>query len=250
MKKTLLVLTMLAVVFAFGITPAFAAVPVINGSYQNAVSDAPLGVGEWLNDSDPTASIIPYPYYLHVTDPNEAGVPDAYDISAATLLQELGGNIADDGIYLAIQTYAAATLSKINTNDDKPRVILQADFNADGLPDIKFTHSTNNSGVQTLTWERELGSVLGVPVDPTPFGLEGVNYKLAGNNVIEYFFPTGLGGTPHVPFPGQFIGTILYDNGGQAPDDIVIGTLIPEPGTMFLFGAGLLGLIGLGRRKS
>ena len=70
--------------------------------------------------------------------------------------------------------------------------------------------------------------------------------------VLEYFIPTGTFGTPIAPFPGSFFGILTYDNGLGGPatsDDVVLGTLIPEPSTMFMAISGLLGLAGFGKFK-
>lgn len=250
MKKNLTILAMFVAVFAFGIAQANAAVPFISG----IVGDGALAGGEWANDSDPGAGVVPYTYYLSVTDPNEAGIPDQYDISGVTLLQELGVSPApdgSDGIYLLVTTHGAASLDPF-LGGVNPAIFLQADFNGDGASDLTFKHEKDGLGVQRLGWIRPAGTVLpgGPTADYVFFGVEGTHFKLTGS-VIEYFFPTGTGGTPPLPFPVSFIGTIRYDNGGTPDDDVVTGSLttnvIPEPGTMFLLGSGLLSMLGAGR---
>src|SRR3989338_4557653 len=71
-----------------------------------------------------------------------------------------------------------------------------------------------------------------------------------GADGIEYFLPTGKYGTPpNTPFPNSFVGNIVYDNGGSNRDDVVRGTLVPEPSSLLLLGSSLLGLLGIGIRK-
>ena len=234
MKKTMLVLAMLAFVFGFG-THAFAyTLPAIDGT---------LGAGEWVNQ--------PYQYYLDVTDPNEAGITDKYDISHGVLFQEIDGfgfgdgNPANDGIYILLETYGIPpSLADAGAGDPPASISMNADFNGDGIIDLVIVHKAE-FGPETLSYKRPVGSILGAPVGETPFGVEGINFKRG--SVLEYYIPTGTGGTPHLPFPGSFVGTLVYDNGGDEPDDRVVGSLVPEPTTMFLFGSSLLGLLGVGR---
>ena len=123
---------------------------------------------------------------------------------------------------------------------------MNADFNGDGFVDLIIRHDAD-LGPEALSWRRPVGSILGPATAFTAFGTEGVNFKRG--SVLEYFIPSTTGGTPHLPFPGSFSGTIVYDNGGDEPDDRVSGTLVPEPSTMLLFGGALLGMLGMGFKK-
>lgn len=230
MKKTLIVLALVLGVVAFAPAQAFA-LPVIDG----AISPA----GEWDNTG--------YQYYLKVNDTQEIGIPDQYNISSATLLQEWHPvQQATDGIYLLIETFGTPSLVDQDSGDPMASISLNADFNADGNIDLIIRHDAD-LGTDRLRWRRPPGSITGPATDFAIFGAEGVNFKRG--SVLEYFIPSTTGGTPHAPFPGNFIGTIVYDNGGDSPDDRVVGTLIPEPSTMFLFGSSLLGLLGVRFKK-
>lgn len=217
---------------------AYAVLPTIDGAISPAA--------EWANNG--------YTYYLDVTDPNEAGIADSYDIKHVILFQEYNGLAlpdADDGIYLLIETYAAPSLADQSPGLPKAAITMNADFNGDGINDISF-QLDKDLGPTRLRWNiPEVGSILGAPTDLASFGaVEGVNFKLG--SVIEFFIPSTTGGTPHIPFPSTFIGTIVYDNGGNDPDDRVTGkldTVVPEPSTMLLFGGALLGMIGMGFKK-
>ena len=233
MKKTVKALFLVVCALAFGMgRNAFAALPTIDGAVSPAT--------EWANNS--------YTYYLDVTDPNEAGITDNYDIKHVVLFQEYNGLAipdADDGIYLLIETYATPTLVDAQPGDPGAAISMNADFNGDGFIDLIIRHDAD-LGPEALSWRRPVGSILGAPTAFTAFGTEGVNFKRG--SVLEYFIPSTTGGTPHAPFPGSFIGTIVYDNGGDEPDDRVTGSLnVPEPGTFFLLGSGLLGLLGVGK---
>lgn len=228
MKKTLSLFALVAGLFAVSAVSAYAAVPVVNGSISP--------VTEWDNTG--------YNYYLNITDVNEAGVPDQYDIKSATLLQELegfgfgDGNAANDGIYLLIETYAAPSFVEETIGGATVTVFLDGDFNGDGVIDFSLAHVSNANG-----------TVQSVSVTFNVFGPTGDLLANGGafavGSAIEYYIPSGPFNTPHVPFPGAFTGYIQYDNGGVSPDDIAIGRLVvPEPSSMLLFGGALLGLLG------
>lgn len=232
MTKQIKMLAMLLGIVALGVSSAYA-VPTIDGTFT---------AGEWDNAG--------YSYYLDVTDPNEAGIPEVYDISHVVLFQEFNGLAlpdADDGIYLLIETFAAPSLVDAGAGAPPASISMNADFNGDGFVDLIITHQVE-LGVEVLKWNRPAGSVLGPETLPVNFGTEGVNFKRG--TVLEYFIPSTTGGAPHLPFPGSFLGTIVYDNGGDAPDDRVTGSLVavPEPGTFFLLGAGLLSMLGFGKK--
>lgn len=228
MKKTLSLFALVAGLFAVSAVSAYAAVPVVNGSISP--------VTEWDNTG--------YNYYLNITDVNEAGIPDQYDIKSATLLQELegfgfgDGNAANDGIYLLIETYAAPSFVEETIGGATVTVFLDGDFNADGVIDFSLAHTSNAAG-----------TVQSVNVTFNVFGPTGDLLANGGafsvGSAIEYFIPSGPFNTPHVPFPGSFVGIVQYDGGGGSPDDIAIGRLVvPEPSSMLLFGGALLGLLG------
>src|SRR3990167_3777461 len=94
MKKTLLMLSLVVVMLGVGMSQAYAVVPTING-----VLGGGADISEWANNS--------YEYYLAVTDVNEVGITDNYDISDVVLLQELGnGDASKNGVYFMLTTYA------------------------------------------------------------------------------------------------------------------------------------------------
>lgn len=231
MKKALSIFALFVGIACLGSANAFA-VPTVNGL---------LGAGEWDNTG--------YNYYLSVGDPNEAGIPDSYDIKNVTLLQELEGfgfgdaNAANDGIYLLIETYAKPSLADTNVIPPAVTIYLSGDFNGDGISDFIMEHTANAAGtVQTVTVTY---NVFGPTGD-----LVGAGGSFSAGDVLEYFIPSAAFNTPHVPFPTTFIGAIVYDNGNSAPDDEVIGSIaVPEPSTMLLFGGALLGMLGIRSRK-
>jgi hypothetical protein len=234
MKKTAGLLAMIAGLLVTGMSSAYA-VPVINGTIAPAT--------EWNNTG--------YSYYLNVSDPNEALIPDAYDIENVVLLQEIEGfgfgdsNAANDGIYLLVETFAAPSFIDATLGGPKVTVYLDGDFNNDGIIDFSMEHTALANGTgQTVT---------------VTFNVFGPTGDLVANggafsvgSVIEYFIPSGPFNTPAFPFPLSFVGYITYDNGGLPPDDLVTGgplVFVPEPSTMLMFGGALLGMIGLRFKK-
>jgi hypothetical protein len=233
MTKQIKMLVVLVGLLALGVSSAYA-VPTIDGS---------LAANEWDNTG--------YQYYLDVTDVNEAAITNTYDIKHAVLFQEYNGLAlpdADDGIYLLIETYATPpSLTDAGAGSPPASISMNADFNGDGFVDLVITHQIE-LGAEVLKWHRPAGSILGAETLPVNFGVEGTNFKRG--TVLEYFIPSTTGGSPHAPFPLSFIGTVVYDNGGDEPDDRITGSLVavPEPGTFFLLGAGLLSMLGFGKK--
>jgi hypothetical protein len=226
------------------------AVPTINGT---------ASAGEWTNSGSP--------YFLQMADPDEALIPQDWDISNVVFMQELDafggdGNPANDGMYLLIETYGNATLR----DHDAPRTVppfatvnMSGDFNADGNNDIFVTHFGGNPQ-GTAQSVLVANPAAGIPYPGTSIG-SGCNPgggcgTFAEGSALEYFLPAGAYGTPpNQPFPLSFVGTVIYDNGGEPSDDIVVGRLavVPPPpptvlipevssSTFILLGFGLMGI--------
>lgn len=235
MKKALSIFALTLGIACFASASAYA-VPAVNGT---------LGAGEWDNTG--------YNYYLQISDPNELDVPDAYDIKSVTILQEIEGfgfgdaNAANDGIYILIETYADPSMVDLLPGAPRPTISMNGDFDGNGTIDIEVVHSINALSVQSVEVTNYVAAVSGDLV-----GAGGAFTATGpGVTVLEYFIPTGAFGTPAFPFPQSFIGGIIFDNGGDQPDDSLSGsaTLVPEPSSMLLFGGALLGMLGIRSRK-
>jgi hypothetical protein len=252
--KKLSVFALLIGILALGVSNAYA-VPTIDGT---------LTAGEWDNTGF-------YPYYLQVSDPNEADNQfDNMDISNVVLLQELNAfsgdaNAANDGVYLLIETYVTPpSLSLVPLGGgvigaQQPTIRFSGDFLGDGFSDgfnIFIRHYNTDFAGAAAPGSDVVDFCVGSSASCT--GIGAVYTAVPTSNfergtVLEYFFPTGSAGTPaNVPFPGSFSGFVTYDNGASGintADDLVVGqvTAVPEPGTFFLLGAGLLSMLGFGK---
>lgn len=239
MKNKMFFLMLAVSMVAFG-AQAQAVVPGIDGAIVGT---------EW-NAGNPDFS-----RYLRVTDGADAGIlpgSKAFDIDAVTLAQVIDFPAqTDNGIYLLVETIATPSMDSL-PGGAAPFFTLQADFNGDGFDDIIFTHSKDVFGGNVISWVRPSTSFLGGPAAGTC--LDETNSIAAGchvsvGSVIEYFFETTTGGTPHQLFPLTFTGTIRSQDGTDSPDDSVTGKfpVVPEPSTMMLFGGALLGVLGASR---
>lgn len=243
------VLMLFAGMLALGVSNAYA-VPAIDGMITVA--------GEWADSG--------YAYYLQVSDPDETDNRfNNMDIENVVLLQDLSGDPSTDGIYLLIETFDTPSLKRVPTGNGvfsaaQPMIQLSSDFEGDGFDDgfnIFFRHSNTNFTGTAAPASDELvfcfGDAATCLANNATYApaLSGTEFQRG--SVIEYFFPSGSYGTPlATPLPRKFFGAVTYDNGAQGTntsDDLVVGQLpsVPEPGTFFLLGAGLLSMLGFGK---
>jgi hypothetical protein len=262
--KILKTLMLVLAASTFGMGVAQADIPTIDGALTSPT--------EWDNDSDPGVGVTPYPFYRFESDPDEADNQiQNMDISGGTLLQELtsfsgDGDFSNDGFYIMLTVYAPppslafATGVGITVNS-QPVITLQGDLLGDGFGDafnvfIRHYNAFPATGlpaadvvdvcVGSLATCNSIGAVY-VP-------LTALGGAFSRGTILEYFIKAGTLGTPPsppgTPFPAVFIGSLTYDNGASGPatsDDVVLSLprgVIPEPGTMFLVGTGILSLLG------
>ena len=167
-------------------------------------------------------------------DPNEAAIPDGYDISRVAMQSDALG------LYVLIELYGVPTFTSLDTLPPLDPVFYATglDLNSDGdftdLGDRIFDFRASGFTV----FDGSGSVVAGAP-------------SAVKSSGVEYFIPAGMFSS----FPlGGFNTFSLLDNAGAPPDDRIpdsgFHTTIPEPTSMILFGTGLLGALGFRRKRN
>ena len=198
-----------------------AAVPVIDGINS---------VGEW------TTGLV-----INAADFNEGGIPDAYDFKRMAMKVENSGG-SDDGLYILFELWDTPTLAQLpEIGADDPFYRTTLDLNGDSLfsgNDRRIDFNFGGSGTIVV----KDGSLVVVTDTGTDVDLD---------SAVEIFIPKDMFSS----FPlGSFQTFARLDNGGEPADDRVpdagFSRTIPEPASMILFGSGLLGALGLRRKRN
>jgi len=127
-------------------------------------------------------------------------------------------------------------------------------YNFEGNPYVDGFQVYNSSDVLLLEANISLDPIVidgGIGSINASFGLNltEIDIKVAGSPILDAFAPPAPGGA--VNFTFNIAG---YDLAGMIENGEGIGgysasaASLPEPGTLLLLGAGLIGLIGLGRK--
>lgn len=172
-------------------------------------------------------------------DINEAGIPDAYDISRVAMFMETGGGGAGNGLYVLVELYGTPTFTSLDVLPPIDPVFYSTGIDVD--LDGAFT-----SAADRIFDFRSTGFTI---YDGTGSAVAGSPSAVMGS-VVEYFVPSSM----FASFPiGSFQTFSLLDNAGGPDDDRIpnegFNTTIPEPTSMLLLGSGLLGALGFSRRK-
>lgn len=223
-KILVTIFALTTIVIGFG-GNAFAVIPTIDGFLTVGTEwDAPLNTAAF--------------------DPNEGGIPDAYDMFRLLVKHEDTGGLSD-GLYFRVDLFGTPTLTG-GTNSFGAEAFVRTliDFDGNALPDLglDFNNAADSGlgllGVYTNTATFSLASFIG-------YG--GGSVLEAAGGFYEFYLPESL-------YNGNSVSTgigyrLRLDNNGDEPDDSLpntgFTTPVPEPQTLFLFASGLLGLMGL-----
>jgi len=178
---------------------------------------------------------------VNVADPNEAGIPESYDVRRMAMFLENSGGTSD-GLYILFELYGTPTLDplpELGSDDPFYRVLL--DLNRDGI---------ENGDDRRIRLEK-IGGVPTVQVkDSTLAILPDTGTDAVLDSVVEIFVPKDM----FAYFPISPFDTFArLDNGGEPADDRIPDfgqtSTIPEPASLMLFGTGLASLTAFRRRR-
>lgn len=156
----------------------------------------------------------------------------------------------DGNVLLA--TSPSTTLSNVATVSGLTNALISLD---DVILQINSTGCGTGIGTSCVTTEADNPNAFGSYLDTTQYG--GIGATIVGLNSTAYFqYITPKSGTPGLTKPTR----ILYDNSagagtwtlganGDLTWNIASATVVPVPAAVWLFGSGLLGLVGVARRK-
>jgi hypothetical protein len=177
---------------------------------------------------DPSLGII----NIDITNTSSGAAEDDPRFTAFAF--NLPSNVAGFSNFTVTGTAGWSGLYDLNNIDTPGQFGL---FDMAGLTGPNFNGGDPNIGIQrgdTFNFEFTLtGSDLNLLNEDSFLGLSSYDALGSPDELEQYFI-------------GRFQRTGL---GGEGSDVAIPGTPIPEPATMLLFGSGLLGLAGYGRKK-
>jgi hypothetical protein len=127
---------------------------------------------------------------------------------------------------------------------------LQGTNGLSGSGDTKYTTTIGSSGVVSFDWSAHSNDVNAFFFDPFSISVNGVNIVHVEGGVNQIYDASG-----QVWFTASAGDVLAFDifskDGCCGPGTATISNYdaVPEPGSMFLLGTGLLGLGGTIRRK-
>lgn len=184
-------------------------------------------------------------YFAFASIPLNAAA--AVVIDFGTGLAGAGGTISNDGTNTTGMNILIGSLTTQGTAADGTYVtdaLLNFDTGANTISIVGDVTGLGISGATLLSGSFTSSSYTAIP---GPGGLITEIFSGQGPDIKNAALLTALGVPTNTPF--DFFGFSIESVNGSVVSTDIINTAVPVPAAVWLFGSGLLGLVGIARRK-